>query len=192
MSAPESMMVDERKAVDAVRIFRGVGGLVAVVLGALILFNPLVSGAVMMEVIAIMLAIYLVAAGVVFLGSMIFSKTMTGWHRAGNALLGLLYLIAGIIVFGNIGAAAAVLAAGLSIFLGIVWIFEGIMAFVAMKGSPSKVWSVIYGIISILAGFVLAFSPLLGAVTLWMLLGASLLVMGIIQVVRAFTTKSVR
>ena len=42
-------------------------------------------------------------------------------------------------------------------------------------------------IISIIAGGVLCFSPLLGAVALWWLLGIALVVLGILQIIRAFS-----
>lgn len=189
MSEQETIVIDGRKATDVVRTVMGVGGLVALVIGVLILLNPVESGAVMMKFVAIILAIYMVITGLVFLGSMIFSKTMSGWRRAGNALLGLLYLIAGIIIFGNLGATAAVLTAVLSIFIGVLWIFEGIMSFAAARESKSKTWSIIYGIVSIIAGIVLIVTPLIAAVTLWILVGASMAVMGVVQIVRAFTLK---
>ena len=193
MSEQEPIVVDaradERKATDVIRTFMGIGGLVALVLGALILFNPVQSGAVMMKVIAVIFACYMIVAGLVFLGSIVFSKTMSGWRRAGNAVLGLLYLIAGIIVFGDISAMAAVLAAFLSIFIGVTWIFEGVMSFVAAQQVAKPVWSIIYGIIAIIAGLVLIFSPILGAVTLWIMLGAAMVVMGLVQIFRAFTVK---
>ena len=189
MSEQETIVIDGRKATDVVRTIMGVGGLVALVIGVLILINPVQSGAVMMSFVAIIFAIYMVITGLVFLGSMIFSKTMGGWRRVGNAVLGLLYLIAGIIIFGNPGATAAVLTAVLSIFIGILWIFEGIMSFAAARESKSKTWSIIYGIVSIIAGIVLIVTPLVAAVTLWILVGASLAVMGVVQIVRAFTLK---
>ena len=121
---------------------------------------------------------------------MIFSKTMSCWRRVGNAVRGLLYRIAGIIVFGNLGATAAVMTAVLSILIGIVWIIEGILAFAAARQSPSKTWSIIFGIISILAGIVLIVAPLVAAVTLWVFVGISLAIMGVVQIVRAFTLKA--
>ena len=192
MSEQETIVIDGRKATDVIRTIMGVGGLVALVIGVLILINPVESGAVMMKFVAIVLAIYMVIAGLVFLGSMIFSKTMGGWRRVGNAVLGLLYLIAGIIIFGNLGATAAALTMVLSIFIGILWIFEGIMSFAAARESKSKTWSIIYGIVSIIAGIVLIVTPLVAAVTLWILVGASMAVMGVVQIVRAFTLKSAK
>jgi uncharacterized membrane protein HdeD (DUF308 family) len=189
MAEQETIVIDGRKATDVIRTIMGVGGLVSLVIGVLILINPVQSGAVMMKFVAIIFAIYMTVTGLVFLGSMIFSKTMSGWRRVGNAVLGLLYLIAGIIVFGNLGATAAVLTAVLSIFIGVLWIFEGIMSFAAARESKSKTWSIIYGIVSIIAGIVLIVTPLAAAVTLWLLVGISMAIMGVVQIVRAFTLK---
>ena len=80
MSEQETIVIDGRKTTDVIRTVMGVGGLVALVIGVLILINPVESGAVMMGFVAIMFAIYMVVAGLVFLGSMIFSKTMGGWR----------------------------------------------------------------------------------------------------------------
>ncbi|MCA0379409.1 MAG: DUF308 domain-containing protein [Actinobacteria bacterium] len=189
MAEQETIVIDGRKATDVIRTIMGVGGLVSLVIGVLILINPVQSGAVMMKFVAIIFAIYMTVTGLVFLGSMIFSKTMSGWRRVGNAVLGLLYLIAGIIVFGNLGATAAVLTAVLSIFIGVLWIFEGIMSFAAARESKSKTWSIIYGSVSIIAGIVLIVTPLAAAVTLWLLVGISMAIMGVVQIVRAFTLK---
>lgn len=189
MSQQEPIVLNERKSVDLLRTIMGIGGLVALVVGVLILFNPVGSGTAIMTVVTAILAAYMVVAGLVFIGSMIFSKTMSGWRRVGNAVLGLLYLIVGIIVFGNLENTAVVLVAFLSIFIGVTWIIEAILTFAAVKRSPSKVWSIIYGIVGIIAGLALIIFPFLGAVTLWLLLGASLVVLGVVQIVRALTLK---
>lgn len=181
----------EARVTDGVRTALGVGGLVAFVLGLLIIFNPAKSGAVAMQVLAIVMAAYALVVGVVYLGSAIFSRTQGGWARVGHILLGLLYIAGGIVMMLNVGAAAVVLAMFLSITVGILWLFEGVMAFTVAAKSGSKVWTIIYGIVSVIAGLVLLFSPLLGAVTLWLLLGISMIVMGIVQVIRAFAVKSV-
>ncbi|NLB47411.1 MAG: hypothetical protein GX814_06710 [Microbacteriaceae bacterium] len=183
------MIAGAKRAINAVRITLGVGGLVALVVGLLILFNPVGSGVVAMQIVTVIFAIYFVIAGLVYIGSMVFSRDMSGWRRVGYALLGLLYLIAGIVAFGNINAFAAVLATFLAIFIGVVWVFEGVLAFTAVKQSPAKALTVIYGIVSIIAGIVLIFSPIFGAVTLWIILGISLVVMGLVQIIRAFQMK---
>lgn len=178
------------RVVDSVRTMLGLGGLIALVVGILILVNPVKSGAIMMQIVTVIIAVYAVGVGAVYLGSSIFSKSMKGWPRIGYGLLGVLYILGAIILFANLATTAAILAAFLSVFVGVLWIFEGVIAFTTLKESGHKALSVIYAIISILAGLVLIFAPILGAVTLWLLLGISMVVLGVIQVARAFMVKA--
>ncbi|MBL3699598.1 HdeD family acid-resistance protein [Leucobacter luti] len=190
-TAPETGEPDiATRLTDGVRTAFGIGGLIAVVLGLLIIFNPAKSGVVAMQVLAVVMAAYALVVGVVYVGSSIFSKAMTGWSRVGHILLGLLYIAGGIVMMLNLGATSVVLALFLTFTIGILWMIEGIMAFTVAGKSPNKVWSIIYGVISVIAGIVLLVSPMLGAVTLWLLLGISMVVMGIVQVIRVFTGRS--
>lgn len=175
---------------DGVRIAFGVGGLIAVVLGLLVLFFPLKSGAIALQIVAAIIAAYALVMGVVYIGSAIFSRALGGWARTGHILLGLLYIVGGIIMMVNLAATAAVLTVFLTVIIGVLWLFEGIMAFTTLKQSNNKVWTVIFGIVSVIAGLVLMFSPLMSAVTLWVLLGIAMVVLGIVQVVRAFSMKT--
>ncbi|MGK0722657.1 HdeD family acid-resistance protein [Leucobacter sp. W1478] len=188
MAGPSTLNTEHR-AVDAIRTMLGVGGLVALIVGILILVNPVKSGAVMMQIVSVIVALYAAGVGVVYLGSALFSKTMKGWPRTGNVVLGLLYIVGAVIIFANLAATAAVLTAFLSIMIGVLWIIEGIFSFTTLKESGHRVLTIIYGIISVVAGLVLILSPLLGAITLWLLLGLSMIVMGAVQIVRAFAFK---
>jgi uncharacterized membrane protein HdeD (DUF308 family) len=135
----------------------------------------------------VIIAVYAAAVGVVYLGSAIFAKGQTGWHRVGSIVLGVLYLAAGIIAIGNLDATAAILIMFISIMIGITWVIEGILTLVALGASTNKVWGVVFAIISIIAGITLLVSPLISGFTLWWLLGISLVVLGVFQVVRALT-----
>lgn len=188
MSTPESTLLN--RASDGVRTAIGVGGLIAVVLGLLIIFFPTKSGAVAMQIVAAVMAAYALVVGVVYIGTSIFSRTLGGWARTGHIMLGLLYVIGGVIMMVNLGATAVVLAIFLSVTIGILWLFEGVLALTMIKQSSNKVWTVIYAIISIIAGVVLLLSPIISAITLWLLLGISMVVLGVVQVVRAFAAKS--
>lgn len=187
MSIAEEKM--QHRAFDGLRTALGVGGLIAVVLGALILFFPVKSGAVAMQIVAAVMAAYALVAGVVYIGSAIFGRTIGGWARVGHVVLGLLYIAGGIIMMLNLGSTAAVLALFLSFTIGFLWLLEGITALTTLKQSQNKTWTVIYAIVSIIAGLVLVMSPLMGVVTLWLLLGISMVVMGLVQVIRAFKLK---
>lgn len=173
----------EKSAVNAVRTALGIGGVLAAIIGILILVWP---GKTAMVVTAI-IAIYAIAAGLVYAGLGIFSKTKGGWSRIGHILLGVLFIIAGVVAFLNLSQTTAWLAVFLGILVGIMWIIEGVVALSTLGDAASKGWTVFFAILSIIAGIILLFSPIWGAVVLWWLLGISLIVLGIIQIVRAFT-----
>ena len=173
----------EKSAVNGIRTALGIGGVLAVIVGILILVWP---GKTAMVVTAI-IAIYAIAAGLVYAGLGIFSKNRGGWSRIGHIVLGIVFIIAGIVAFLNLGQATAWLAFFLGILVGILWIIEGVVALSTLGDAASKGWTVFFAIISIIAGIVLLFSPLWGAAVLWWLLGIALIVLGIVQIVRAFT-----
>ncbi len=175
----------EKGAVNGIRTAFGVGGVIALIVGILILVWPAKTAV----VVAAIIAIYAIAGGLVYAGLGIFSKAMGGWARVGHIVLGLLFIVAGIIAFFNLNATTAWLAVFLGILVGIMWIVEGVVALTTLGSSASKGWSVFFAIISIIAGIVLLFSPLWGAVVLWWLLGIALVVLGIVQIIRAFTFK---
>lgn len=190
MSANDPTVTAERHAVDSVRIILGVGGLIAVALGLFVLFAPNSSGKIALVATAMLLSIYALITGLVYLGTAIFSGSLGGWARTGRVLLGLLYVIGGVIMISNLLMTGVVVAVFVSIIIGVLWLFEGILALSMLRKSDNKVWMVIYAIISIIAGLVLMFSPLMGAATLWLLLGISMIVLGVVQVVRAFSVKA--
>jgi uncharacterized membrane protein HdeD (DUF308 family) len=175
----------EKSAVNGIRTAFGVGGVIALVVGILILVWPGHTASVMTAI----LAIYAIVVGVVYGGLGIFARTMKGWSRVGHIVLGLLFIIGGIIALMNLNATTAWLAVFLGIFIGIAWIIEGIVALTTLSSARSKGWALFFAILSIIAGIVVLFSPLWGIVVLWWLLGISLVVLGIIQIVRAFTFK---
>jgi uncharacterized membrane protein HdeD (DUF308 family) len=117
----------------------------------------------------------------------IFATGKGGWSRIGHVLLGVLYVVAGIVAFSNLGLAALSLAVFIGVLVGIMWIIEGVVALSTLDLAPARGWTIFYAIISIVAGVTLLFSPLWGAVVLWWLLGISAIVMGVIQIGRAFS-----
>ncbi|MEA5154814.1 HdeD family acid-resistance protein [Raineyella sp.] len=169
------------KASTIIRTAWGVGGLVALVIGVLLLVWPGKTA----DVVAAIIAIYAIVTGLVYLGLGIFAKRYGVWVRIGHLVLGALFIVGGVIALANLRATTLVLAAVLGITIGILWIIEGVTALTLLRGVPSKVWVIIYAVITIIAGVILLFSPIYGALALWWLLGISLVVMGAIQIVRA-------
>jgi uncharacterized membrane protein HdeD (DUF308 family) len=176
-------LTEVRSFFKSIRITLAVSGAVALIAGIVLLVWPLKTAIIVTGIIAA----YLIVAGLVYVGLGIFSGKKSGWARVGFIALGVLYIVAGVVAFLNLAAATITLAFVTAIFLGVSWIFDGIMALTLLNRDGSKAWTIIYAIISIAAGVIVLFSPLLAAVALWWVLGITLVVLGIIQIIRAIT-----
>ena len=172
----------EKSVINSVRAAIGVSSAVSLAIGLLILVWPVKTAV----VVAGIIAVYALIAGVVNLAVGVFSRKLGGWARFGFLAIGAVFLIAAVVSFSNLGAAAEGLAVLIGVLVGISWIVEGIVGLTLVGDSASKVWSVVYALVSIVGGIVLLTSPLWGAALLWLWLGLSLVVLGIVQLVRAF------
>ena len=107
-----------------------------------------------------------------------------GWIVA----LGVVYLIVGVIALGSI-----ILATAASVFLvGIMMVIAGVAEII--NAFQIKTWGrfllwLVLGALYVFAGFVAFSNPLLTAVVLTLLLGAALVVSGIVRIVLAFSMK---
>lgn len=172
-------------AVNGIRTAIGIGGVLAIIVGILILVWPGKTAAVVVAIIAI----YAIVAGLAYAGLGVFSKTKGGWARVGHIVLGVLFIIAGVVALLNLASATAWFAVFFGLFVGIGWIIEGIVSLSTLGDASSKIWTIIFAAISIIAGITLIVAPIWGAVVLWWLLGISLVILGVINLIRAFTFK---
>ncbi|WP_082087439.1 HdeD family acid-resistance protein [Microbacterium sp. SA39] len=138
-------------------------------------------------IVTAIFATYLIIAGLVYIGLGIFSGAKGGWSRVGHIVLGLVYIVAGVIAYANLGAAATTLALIVVIFIGISWIVDGVVSLSLLGRDGSRVWTLLYALLSIIAGVIVIFSPVIAGLAFWLLLGISLVVLGIVQIVRAIT-----
>lgn len=172
-----------RGAITSIRVALAISGVLSLIVGALILLWPGRTA----EVVTAIIAVYVILGGLIYAAVGVFSRSAGGWARVGHIALGVLFVVAGVVAFVNLTAAALSLAIFLGLLVGVLWIVEGVVALSTLSDSSSRGWSIFFAVVSILAGIVLLFSPLLGAVVLWWLLGISLVVLGAFQLVRAFT-----
>ena len=107
-----------------------------------------------------------------------------GWIVA----LGVVYLIAGFIALGSVAMAtvASVLIVGAMMI--IAGVAEVISAFQIKSWGKFLLW-VLLGLLYVVAGFVTFQNPLLAAVLLTLVLGASLVASGIMRIILAFSMK---
>jgi uncharacterized membrane protein HdeD (DUF308 family) len=107
-----------------------------------------------------------------------------GWIVA----LGVVYVIAGFIALGSIVAATAASVLVVGIMMIVAGVAEIINAFQIKSWGKFLIWALL-GVLYIVAGFVTFENPLLAAVLLTLMLGASLLVSGIVRIFLAFSMK---
>jgi uncharacterized membrane protein HdeD (DUF308 family) len=176
-------LTEAKSLFKSIRITLAVSGAIALIAGIVVLAWPLKTAFIVTGIIAS----YLVVAGLVYIGLGIFSGKKGGWARIGHIVLGALYIVAGVIAFTNLAAATVTLAVVTAVFLGVSWIFDGIVALTLLNKDGSKAWTILYAILSIAAGVIVLFAPLLAAAALWWVLGITLVVLGIMQIVRAIT-----
>lgn len=173
------------KPVRGARLALLIGGLAGVGFGIAVLAWPTKAAVALTGVIAV----YAIIAGIVYAALGFFSKELGAGGRIGHILLGVLYLIAGVYAFSSLQRSAAFLALFLTVLVGVMWIIEGFTALFALGGSGSRIFTIVFAIVSVIAGFMLLSSPLWGAVFLWWFLGVALVVLGVLNVVRAITGK---
>lgn len=164
-----------------------VGGVLSLILGILILVWPGRTAQVATGIIAA----YTIAAGLVYAALGLMSRSKRGWSRIGHIALGVLFVAVGVIAFANLAAFTVSFAVFLGVLVGILWIIEGVVSLSTLSaGSSARVWTIAFAILSIIAGVMLLFSPLWGAVVLWWLLGISAVALGVANIVRGVTLRA--
>jgi uncharacterized membrane protein HdeD (DUF308 family) len=111
-------------------------------------------------------------------------RAKSGWIIA----LGVVYLIAGFIALGSVAMATVVSVLIVGIMMIVAGVVEVISAFQIKSWGKFLLWALL-GVLYIIAGFVTFENPLLAAVLLTLILGASLVVSGIMRMVLAFSMK---
>ena len=172
-----------QKAKNAVRSAYGIIGIAAVILGIALLVWPGKT----FKVFAVAFGTYFVVSGLIRIVSAIVELGLPGGWRILDILIGILLTIGGVVVLKNLALSGRTLAIVATMTVGIGWIAEGIMALAESWQLPSSGWSVFYGIISIIAGMVILFSPISSMIWLIVFGGGALIVMGISSIIRAFT-----
>jgi uncharacterized membrane protein HdeD (DUF308 family) len=107
-----------------------------------------------------------------------------GWILA----LGVVYTVAGFIALGSVVMATAASVLIVGVMMIVAGVAEIISAFQCKGWGRFLIWALL-GVLYIVAGFVTFENPLLAAVVLTLLLGASLVASGIVRIILAFSMK---
>lgn len=173
-----------KNGINAVRAAFGLVGILGIGLGIALLMWPGKT----LAVFAGILAVYFLISGIARIALSIFSSGIGAGHRILGLVLGLIVFLAGIIVLRNLDTSTGVLAIIAALALGIAWIVDGIMALIESgKRDGSRGVGIAFGIFSILAGVVVLIWPGWTILAFAVLIGISLVILGVMGVVRAFT-----
>ena len=161
-------------------------GVLSVILGILVLAWPGIS----ILAAAILLGAYLLVSGiaqVVFA----FSLHVAAGGRVLLFISGAAALILAVLAFRHFGEGYAILL--LAIWIGVGFIFRGVATTVSAisdPGLPGRGWNVFFGVITMIAGVVVLASPYESLVTLTLVVGIWLIVIGVFEVISAFSIRS--
>ncbi|KAA0918444.1 HdeD family acid-resistance protein [Dietzia sp. ANT_WB102] len=185
MSTP-SHAVHAARRVNPFRAALLISGLIALGFGIAVLVWPVKTALAVTGV----LAVYAIAAGIVYITVAFIARWQSTGSRIGHSLLGLLFILAGVYAFASLRESAVFLALFVTVMIGVMWIVEGFTALFALGETGSTAMTIIFAIISVLAGFALLSTPVWGAGFLWWFFAISLVVLGVLNVVRALPLKN--
>ncbi|BBX92742.1 membrane protein [Mycolicibacterium boenickei] len=161
-----------------------VGGILAILLGILVFIRP---GAAIF-VTAIFFGAYLLITGISQLVLAFSIRSSVG----GRVLLfigGAAALVLAVLCFINLQNSIELLA----IWIGVGFIFRGVATAMSAIGDPllpGRIWEIIVGIVSVIAGIIMFVAPLEGLVALTQVTGIILIVVGVFEVISAFGIRS--
>ncbi len=157
-------------------------GVLTIVLGGIVLAWP---GPTIL-VASTLFGVYLLLTGFVGL-FMAFTLPRSAGMRVLLFISGILSVVLAILSFRHFGDAYAILL--LSLWIGIGFIFQGVSAIAAAIGEsnlPGRGWSVVLGVISVIAGLVVLVWPFDSIVVLVVVAGVWLVILGVVQIIHSF------
>ena len=161
-------------------------GLISILLGVAMMVWPQVT----VGVVALLLGVSLIVSGVFGLVASFSEHEEQTSSRVLTGISGALSILLGVLCFRGVFQAVEILA----LFVGIGWLMRGIFDLVAglqAKGRPGRGWVITVGILGIIAGVVVLVWPAPTLTVLAWIGGLWLVLLGIVQVIAAFSLRKV-
>ncbi len=139
--------------------------------------------------VAVLFGIQLVVAGIFRFVAAFAMDEESGAIRVLLALLGVLSFIVGLYALRHI----LITIATLGLLLGIFWIVNGaVETFAALshRTMPGRGWTILMGVLSVVAGVVVLASPASSLLALALIVSIWLLVFGVMEIMLAFQLRS--
>lgn len=157
-------------------------GILTLVIGILVMVWP--EGT--LKVFTIFFALQLFVTGIYYL---VKSFSAENQHKVLTVFLGILSIIVAVIILRNVIETIAVIG----FLVGLFWIIQGIIQFVMSVGDktyPARGWTIFISILSVIAGIIVVAWPLSSLTVLAWLIGIWFAVLGILGIILAFFLRS--
>jgi len=156
-------------------------GVITLILGLVIAFYPSQS----LIAIAVLVGIVMIISGIYHIARAIDAREQ---ERVWRGIAGVLFLLAGLVLLRHLHLTIALIG----IFVGFTWIVQGVMTLMeSFSGRTGRArgWSVLFGIISLIAGIVVVTAPIASVGVLTIFLGIWFVVMGACEVIGSLITR---
>jgi uncharacterized membrane protein HdeD (DUF308 family) len=161
-------------------------GVLTLVVGAAVLVWPGQS----IVAAAALFGVYLLASGIAQVVAA-FTVYAPAASRVLLFISGALSIVLGVFAFRDFSDGAAVWL--LATWIGVGFIFQGVSSSVlaiSLPKMPDRGWYIFVGVLTVIAGMVMVFSPISSIVVLAVIAGAWLVVIGAIEIVWALSARS--
>jgi uncharacterized membrane protein HdeD (DUF308 family) len=159
-------------------------GVATLVLGIVVALHP--SGS--LGVIAVLLGVLFVVSGIVHL-IRVFDRSEE--HRGWLGAVGLLLIVLGVVLMRHIDLTTAIIG----LLIGIAWIVQGLvwlLSGLSARTVRGHGWWIFFGAVSLVAGVVVAASPVSSVTVLASLVGAWFAIMGAVEIIGALILRHAR
>jgi uncharacterized membrane protein HdeD (DUF308 family) len=153
-------------------------GALTLILGIIVSFHPTGS----LNVVAVLLGILMIFSGIFHLIRVFDSEER---HRIWLGIAGLLFIVLGVVLIRHLHLTRAIIG----LLIGITWIVQGLTALISgVAGGvrEGRGWWIAFGVVSLIAGIVVAATPASSLTFLAILLGIWFIVMGIFEIIGGF------
>jgi uncharacterized membrane protein HdeD (DUF308 family) len=150
-------------------------GALTLILGLVVSFHPTGS----LNVVAVLLGILMILSGIFHLIRVFDRQEM---HRVWLGIAGLMFIVVGVILIRHLHLTRAIIG----LVIGITWIVQGLAALIGGISSDARegrAWWIAFGVISLIAGIVVAATPASSLTFLAVLLGIWFIIMGIFEII---------
>jgi uncharacterized membrane protein HdeD (DUF308 family) len=152
-------------------------GVLTLILGVVVSLHPTGS----LNVVAVLLGILMILSGIFHL-IRVFDSQET--HRVWLGIAGLMFIVVGVVLIRHLHLSRALIG----LIIGITWIVQGLTALIggiAGDVREGKAWWITFGLVSLIAGVVVAVTPESSLTVLAVLLGIWFIIMAIFEIIGA-------